>query len=533
MISHLGQEVTTLATCWELKRRDGKFFRFTDNVTPLVIDGFRYRADVGYSRSAIASGSSLAVDSLEVVGAFDSETITEQDLRNGLFDGSEIRIFLVNYNSLADGVVRMRRGTLGEVQDLPFGQFVAELRGLSYKLQQTIGNLYQPGCRAQLGAPDICKFPIDPQVVLRDTYYSAGDFVKVATGNPTASVISIPVVDADFESLGGWTTESGVPAIVASQNGVGAYEGSNFLTAAGADFVIYQDIDLTLVAGFSESDNDAGFYQFQASVQRCTTSSSRSYGRVRVLAVDENGEVIKELWNTKYERVFPTQQWVRRQVDSAVMPAGARSLRVYVEAGSQAGTGSTAAFDDLRLEIVDNDGQTGAYAFFENKIYECTTTGVTASAQPVYDETVGNTTADGTAVFTARDSFSRHGVVSVVTDNANFRLTMTPSTPASVDDYYNGGAIYFETGANAGQVMEIRDWTHSTRAVKTFLALPEIIAVGDKVRIIPGCNRTREDCRDKFRIPSSLNLSNGNVKAYDGEPDLPGPDAILTYADAT
>ena len=532
LIAHLQQEVTTLTTCWELKRRDGRFFRFTDNVVNLTVDGAVYRADVGYSRTAIANSANLSVDNLQVDGVFDGDTITEKDLRDGLFDFAEVRIFLVNHQDLAQGILRMRRGTLGEVQSIPAGQFMAELRGMAQRMQQVIGNLYQPTCRAQLGGRDRCKFPVDPPVVVREAAYEAGDFVKAHTGNPTSVLLSVSIADGDLDALTGWTTESGSPSIVASQDGLGPAEGAGFLTAGGADFVISQTVDLTAIVGFNAADLDSGFYEFQASIRRATTGDGRHSGRVRVEALDSAGEVLAELWNTGYEMIRPSAVWVLRGADSVSLPAGTRSLRFYLEAGNQLGTGSKAAFDNLVAEIVDNDGQTGSYAFYENRIYECTSAGVTSAVEPSFDAVVGNTTVDGGVTWTTRESFTRNASVLTATSNSVFTLSITSSAAGSVDDWFNGGEAIFETGANAGLPMEVRDYVHSSKQVTLFLPMPNQVAVGDKLRLVPGCNRTRAHCRDKFRIPGGVKLANGNMKEYDGEPDVPGPDAILTYPDA-
>ena len=239
------------------------------------------------------------------------------------------------------------------------------------------------------------------------------------------------------------------------------------------------------------------------------------------------------MWNTKYELIAPPAEWVLRSVDSKILPAGTRSVKFYLEGGHQSGTGSKTAFDNLEAEIIDNDGQTGAYAFYENRIYECTTAGTTAGSSPVFNTAIDATTADGTVVWTARDSFTRHAVVASVTNNSVFALTITPSAAGSVDDWFNGGQVVFETGLNVGRSMEVRDWDHASSTITLFLDMQDNVQVGDKLYVIPGCNRTRADCRDKFRIPNSTKLANGNVKEFDGEPDVPGPDAILTYPDAT
>ena len=51
--AHLGEETTTLATCWRIVRTDGRTFLFTDHDRDLEFDGEVYRARSGYSRTAV------------------------------------------------------------------------------------------------------------------------------------------------------------------------------------------------------------------------------------------------------------------------------------------------------------------------------------------------------------------------------------------------------------------------------------------------------------------------------------------------
>jgi hypothetical protein len=178
--AHLGEETTTLATCWRITRTDGVEFFFTDHDRDLDFEGNLYLASTGYSRTAIANDASLAVDNLDVEGVFDAAEITEQDLRAGLFDHAEVRVFLVNWTNLGQGALRMRRGWFGEVTLSEQGFFRTELRGMTQALSQRIGELYSPECRADLG-DHRCRVPIAPPEIARDTAYGVGDIVRVVT----------------------------------------------------------------------------------------------------------------------------------------------------------------------------------------------------------------------------------------------------------------------------------------------------------------------------------------------------------------
>ncbi len=181
LASHLAGSVTTLATCWRITRTDGVVFRFTDHDRGLVVDSELYEASAGYSRTAIANDAGMGVDNLDVEGVFDSAAVTEAELRAGLFDRAEVRIFLVNWADPSMGILRLRRGWFGEAVLTEQGVFRTELRGLTQALSQRIGELYSPECRADLG-DHRCRVPIWPAEVARETAYAFGDHVRVATG---------------------------------------------------------------------------------------------------------------------------------------------------------------------------------------------------------------------------------------------------------------------------------------------------------------------------------------------------------------
>lgn len=151
LATHLGGDATTLATLWRVVRRDGQVFTFTDHNRDIIYGGETYVAALGYRRAAIGSGADLAVDETELEGLINSASISEVELRAGVWDGADVRIFAVNWADLTQGELKLRRGTLGEVVVRDDGSYRAELRGLAQPLQSTIGNLYQPQCRADLG----------------------------------------------------------------------------------------------------------------------------------------------------------------------------------------------------------------------------------------------------------------------------------------------------------------------------------------------------------------------------------------------
>lgn len=148
--AHLASETTTLATCWKVTLQNGTIYGFTSHSADIVFGGRTYAAATGITPSAIASNADLAVDNLEVEGMLDSSVITEADIAAGLWDYAAVEIFMVNWADLSMGSLKLRTGRLGEVKSGRVA-YAAEMRGLAQNLQQTVGELYSPNCRAALG----------------------------------------------------------------------------------------------------------------------------------------------------------------------------------------------------------------------------------------------------------------------------------------------------------------------------------------------------------------------------------------------
>lgn len=147
---HLASETVTVATCWKVTRSDSVVLGFTEHDKNIIFNDITYEASTGFTPSAVATNSNLSSDNLDVDGLLDSNSITEEDIMAGLFDFAEIEIFKVNFNDLTQGSIVLRRGKLGEVS-LRNNQFTAEIRGLTESLNQQVGELYSPLCRAKLG----------------------------------------------------------------------------------------------------------------------------------------------------------------------------------------------------------------------------------------------------------------------------------------------------------------------------------------------------------------------------------------------
>jgi uncharacterized phage protein (TIGR02218 family) len=150
MTAFLEPELTTIALCWRLERRDGVALGFTTHDRDLAIGGLVYRAAPGMLPSAISLSDGFAVDTLDIEGALSSAAITGGDLRAGRWDGASVRIFMVDWEAPDGGILPVARGELGEISILG-DAFEAELRGPTALLDMGVVEQTSPECRAMLG----------------------------------------------------------------------------------------------------------------------------------------------------------------------------------------------------------------------------------------------------------------------------------------------------------------------------------------------------------------------------------------------
>jgi hypothetical protein len=574
LASHLGQEVTTLATLWRLTRTDGEEFFFTDHDEDIVFEGNTYEAAVGYNRTAVANQVGLAVDNLDVQGFLDSTALTDHELRAGLFDFAEVRVMVVNYVDLAQGVLRLRRGRLGEVLYSDSGIFQTELRGLTQAYSQNIVEIYEPECRADLG-DERCMVPILPPVVLRNTAYVVGDFVRMS---PALAGLYIPTLlvpgdtDAEDISVNGATATLGTQATVqsvVSMFGGGAIE---FSPSGSADpsqaFVSYPDnAEYTIGTRSFTIEAWVRFKDLTSTIQ-VIMSQYLNTGNQRAWIFERNGDELRIRWSNSGTALdvsiagsftFLVDTWYH----VAVTRDFVGDVRLFVD-GVQVGSTTSnttsifnstsvlylgkirsASFDDLPLDGFIDDAQlvvgfplytanftppVAAHTVddipaaievlitedFEDLIYECITAGLTGAGYPDYDSVIGNQTLDGSAVFEAAEAWTRAAEVTGVTDNRTFTISVTE--PRAVDNWFKFGAVRFDTGNNENLAMEVKEWIQSTNTVTLFLSMPFDIEVGDKLSIYAGCDKKLSTCIAKF----------DNVVNFRGEPYVPGPDAFLS-----
>lgn len=150
MPSFLERELTALAFCWRVERRDGICLGFTSHDRDLEIGGLVYRAAPGMLPSAISVSDDFDASTLDVTGALTSDSIGEADLAAGRWDRAAVSLFLVDWEDPDGERLPLVRGELGDVTVKANG-FEAELRGAAALLERAVAEQTSPECRAELG----------------------------------------------------------------------------------------------------------------------------------------------------------------------------------------------------------------------------------------------------------------------------------------------------------------------------------------------------------------------------------------------
>lgn len=195
----LSGTVLTAAFCFTITRLDGVIFGLTTANFNLTFNGILYEALDSAAASTLRQSATTGVDNLDVAGVLSSTRISDQDLVAGRYDGALVEIFLVDYTQhpLTDRVLLVT-GTIGEVT-FSEGQYQAEFRSLSARLQQKLGALTSATCRV--------RQLFDSQCFVGGMNYAAthvpGDFRNASA--PVLSVQSQQIVTFTDSSSGAGT----------------------------------------------------------------------------------------------------------------------------------------------------------------------------------------------------------------------------------------------------------------------------------------------------------------------------------------
>ena len=186
MTDFLSSDLTAIAFCWRLERRDGMALGFTAHDRDLDIEGLVYRAAPGMLPSAVSLSDGFEADTLDVAGALSDAGIRDADLAAGRWDGARVRLFVTDWRAPGVETMTLARGELGDV-GIEDGRFTAELRGPAALLERAAAEATSPECRAELGDRR-CRVDLAPRTRIATVTAVDGAVLTLAAAEPGADL---------------------------------------------------------------------------------------------------------------------------------------------------------------------------------------------------------------------------------------------------------------------------------------------------------------------------------------------------------
>lgn len=258
----LAAEVTRLTRLFEVTKTDGTILYFTDFDQDITFDGNVYRADIGFSSSAIVVAAGLGTQGVELEMFKSADGVSEEDVRNSLYDRAACVVYFID-RSKQDEVITAFGGTFGESkikkQTISF-----QVNSLLNDNRDIATEVYSSTCRADLG-DDRCTVDIE---ALKDTGTTSDES---GSWNPNRSVLESTGLTAatDYFNFGvvrftsgdnnGFAMEVKKYTKFSTYGKVWLTMNLPFQIQEGDTFEIWPGCDKALATCFSKFDNVVNF----------------------------------------------------------------------------------------------------------------------------------------------------------------------------------------------------------------------------------------------------------------------------------
>ncbi len=167
----LNKTPSTICWCWLITRKDGGQLGFTSLDIPIQIGNVSYYGTTGFNPGAAQQSQGVdKVDSQTLKGILDRSGISKTDLNSGIYDGAQVRRFLVDYTNLPSSLDleppkhrELPIAFIGSKKQNNLG-YELQIKDLISKLDNKIGTVTTKTCRANLGDSD-CGVDLAPFTV--------------------------------------------------------------------------------------------------------------------------------------------------------------------------------------------------------------------------------------------------------------------------------------------------------------------------------------------------------------------------------
>jgi uncharacterized phage protein (TIGR02218 family) len=197
-----------IALCLKLTLSSNTIIRLTDRDTNITVGADTYISDQGFFTSVFDSSIKNSADTYELNLPYYEDGIVKTDLLAEEMKGASFELYLCPVSDLSLGLALLFSGTIGQ-HTIKDQDFDLELRSLSHKFQNNVGEVYSPLCRVkrfgygQCGVGLIvadytesgtvasvlsnkkftCTDIVSPARVLVDDWYSSGEVIWTSGDN--------------------------------------------------------------------------------------------------------------------------------------------------------------------------------------------------------------------------------------------------------------------------------------------------------------------------------------------------------------
>lgn len=145
-------ETGTICYAIEIERDDGTILRLTDAQRAFTADGSTFTPAIGANIGALSRGVNGPAGAMTIkVAAVPGGAIEVADLLAGAYDAAQVRIYLADWATPANGLVALWRGYVDQIEATDRRRAAITVRGMLSRTHFMVTERYSPMCRAMFG----------------------------------------------------------------------------------------------------------------------------------------------------------------------------------------------------------------------------------------------------------------------------------------------------------------------------------------------------------------------------------------------